>query len=642
MLGYRAQLPASVIRQRVTAQTGAGAAIGEGLAQIGQTLGRASAEDQQARAAIAESQVRVAQIEQQRLRANAVADGMGRLAELQLDVETELEQARNASVAGADGHGESAEAIYRERWQEFSEGLLDDEEVRQHFAGIGQRWLVSGISQERSWEAQRRAAHVGEQAEVWLGASGAGLARNPSAENWAQMVADGDAMFDMQDIDGTAKAIGKRMVRERATASLFAGTLEQGQHQAVTEMIQSGAYDEFLGGADGRGQWLNRAGAVADVQAREAEQAANQRRAAALSRLRTIEVMIDNGDTVSQTDITAGLVEARAAGVPDEVLAEAAYLGDRAHRRDSVRTMATPAIEAELAQLNDLRMAGEASAEDVRQAETLEAELGGRDVRAGGNLRSMIEAGPQGQAAALDALAGLPPERAFAAAREAGSPRLPVYIKLNQAGRQQAIEGAGLRAERPADFLPPATSTSRNGGGGAAEADRIFREAVGRDIVDQLGTYYDEHRDAALDLMAGGAREWNRDIFLRSIQAIAGQTRRADGTLQGGIARLRHGQRVELPPRWSQGEFDARFNAEQFAEAYYGDGSQAQADDVRRNYRLRYVGVAENGHHDYAMIGPDGRPLHGPNGSPYRLRVRPTYQAPVATAPMAATSRGGN
>lgn len=615
-LGYRARLPGSVVARIARTEPGAGAAVAAGLEGLGKVALRVSYQQDEVRQARDESEFRIAQVEQQRSRATAVADGMGRLAQLQLDTEAELQALRDRTEAGAGGYEETAEEVYRRRWREFEGTLPKDPEVREHFAPMGARWLGSGISQERGWAREKRVTHLGKQFESSLDTYAAALFSSPSADTFQSLLTDFDSAIALQDIDGTAKAALQQQVRQKLTGAMFDGMLQQGGYEAVEAAVGSGRFDEWIGGAEGKGRWLDRAGAGREAAARMAEAEQSAARRAAREAIEAIDARIDIGEPVPQSEINAAIAAGQEAGVDADVLIRASGAGARASARDAARAMDTPELEAQFEALQQRRRGGGASAAEVRQVEALEAELKARDIDAGNRIRELAKQGPDGQVLAATQLAGMNVERRWAAAREAGDERLAVYTNLTPRGRSFAAEGRALREARADDFLPPKDSRGRNGGRDAAA--EAFRSLIGQDLTDQLGGAYDEHLEAALDLMAGTARKWDPTLFGRAVQMVFGQTQRADGTSQGGIGTVR-GQRVELPPRWSAPEFDNSYSRFDFRGAIYQDGTAAKPADVRNHYRPRYVGDDDRGSL-YSLIGPDGLPLLDQKRQPYRLR----------------------
>lgn len=617
--GYRAQLPRSVVQRIAATQPGVGSAIGRGIEQLGQAALRVSYQDREFAQATAESQGRIAELERNRARATEVADGMGRLSQMQLDTEQALQGLRDVAEPGAPGYAAKAAETIQAKAREFEGTLSQDREVREHFGPLLARWQANAVSGERGWERERRVTHIQQSFDSSLDTATAGLVSKPDPQGWQDQVAAFDSAIDLQELDGTAKTALKQQVRERMTSALFDGLLMQGGFEAVEAAAQSGRFDAWLGGAQGKARWLDRVGAERTAAARLAEAQADATKRAAVAELDTIEALTDAGEAVPQGRIEGAIAAAQAAGVPQARLVKFGDSTQRAGAARAARGMETPELETQLQALTDKRARGAATPAEVRAFEAFEGELKARDVAVGRDIKALAASDPAG---ATQRLAAMPVERRWAAAREAGAERLAVYSGLTARGREFAIEGRGLRTAREADFYPPKTTSSD---GGKEAADKQFRAMLGTDLIDQLGEAYPEHFEAALDLMAGTARGWNEDNFRRAVQMVFGATRRSgtgDGAVwQGGIGMVR-GHRVELPPLWTADEFDKALSRIDFARAgaTYADGTAATNGDVLRHFRPRYVGD-EAGVSLYWLIGPDGRPLGNRNGSRTVVRV---------------------
>ena len=58
-----------------------------------------------------------------------------------------------------------------------------------------------------------------------------------------------------------------------------------------------------------------------------------------------------------------------------------------------------------------------------------------------------------------------------------------------------------------------------------------------------------------------------------------------------------------------------------FTDAFYSRGRPANADDIKRQFRMRYAGQREDRRHQYLMIGPDDLPLLDGQNNPYLVLV---------------------
>lgn len=620
--GYRAQLPSSIVKRVVQRQPGMGAAIAGGLQQAGKVALQVSYQDAETRERITESENRIALIEQQRARAATVAERMGQFAELQLQVEQDIEALPEKAKPDAAGYAAKAEALYRQRWQEFAGTLGNDPEVQQHFAPMGARWLGAAIGRAREAERRQRTGYIGDQFDTSVETQSAGLQAQPSIENWGAMIADHDSAIDMQDLDGRTKAAMKLMVRQKATAALFEGTLAQGNPGAVEDALKSGRFDEWVGGAGGKARYMERAQSVRDVAARQADAQASEARRAAEDMLDAIKARVDGGEVVPQGDIEGALARARAAGVKDAELIRFGTLGAQAASRRYAQGLTTPEIEQQRTMLNTKRSAGEANAADIRVLAALDKELDQRADKSAGTVSALWKDASTRPAAVAQLHAMKPSERWRVAEKVGGT--IGVLATLHPKSADTAIRGAAIRADRPEAFMPRDEKDKAR----PDLAREAFASALGLPLMNDLGGEYDKMLNTALDLYvgsqadAGASGAWNANEFGKAINIVFGASRRADGTIQGGLATVR-GRKVELPRGWTGEEFDRSLARVTLDGAVYSDGRPAAKADVLENYRLVVEDEADDGSVVYRFEDARGRVLlrRGSDGEPYKLRV---------------------
>lgn len=614
--GYRARLPASVVA-RVQRQAGPsmGETVARGVSALGEVALKVSYGQMEVREARTEAQHKIALLEQQRARASAVADGMGRLAQIQVDTEAELQGLRDRTAPGAPGYAGQAEEVMNRRWREFAETLPNDPEVVEHFAPMGARWLASGVSQERGWERERRVTHLGDQFEASLNTQSAALLGSPDPDAWASLVSDYDAAIALQDMDGTAKDALKLKVREELTGAMLDGLLQQDRHEAVAAALHSGQFDAWLGGADGKARWLDRVEAEGQRAERQAEIDASAARDEARTGLNLIKVRIDNNDFPTQAEITAAYRAAQAANVPGDELAEYAFLGERAVNRQQFTTMNDTVLQEAVATARAKQSAGRLGEAETRWLEQAEDALGERDGAKGDSLRTLWSSGPDGQQQAVRQLAAMAPERAWAAASRAGQPRAAIYARLGGSGQRLALQGAAVRAARPDDFLP-----GQGGAEGKTAAKRNFRAFIGEDLVRQLGGAFDDTFEAALDVMAGSGGEWNDANFRRAVRVVFGARERPGAgarVIEGGIGTVR-GRMVELPDNMTATEFDAALSRADFSAARYRNGQAASKPDILANFLpVPTTPTGADGRTRYMFVDAAGHPLLRADGTPF-------------------------
>lgn len=620
--GYRAQLPSSVVSRVVQRQQGVGAAIAGGLQQAGKVALQVSYQNAETQDRIAESQSRIAQIEQQRARAAAVAEGMGRLAEVQLQVEQDVESLPERSKPDAAGYAAKAEELYRQRARDFAGSLGNDPEVQQHFAPMLSRWLGAGIGQARDAERKQRTGYIGDQFETSVDTQASSLLQQPTVQNWEAMIADHDSAIDMQDIDGRTKAAMKAAVRQKATAALFEGTLAQGGADAVETAIKTGQFDAWVGGADGKARWIERAQATRDAAARQSEAAESERRRAAEDALDAIKARVEGGDPVSQAEIETALAGAKTAGVKDAALIRFGNLGAQAASRGYARGLTTVEIERQAGALNAKRSEGKASAADLRVLDALDKELGQRADKDAGNVSTLWKDAAT-RPAAVAQLHALRPAERFRIAEKVGG-TIGVLASLHPQNAQTAIQGSAIRTDRPDAFMP----VDRSGKAQKDAPREAFNKYVGVGVMNDLGGEYDKMLNTALDLYVGSQADagtsgaWNENEFAKAINIVFGASKRDDGTIQGGLGRVR-GRPVELPTGWTASEFDQGLSRLPLEGAVYADGRAATKADVLSHYRLVVDQEGDDGSVTYRFEDERGRALlrRGGKGEPFRLHV---------------------
>ena len=625
--GYRARLPNSVVMGISQRQPGVGAAVGAGLQQAGQVALRVSYDRDQVAERIADSEARIAERELQRRRSEAIAVNSGALAELDLKLGEEIESLRSTSAEGAPQHGQKAEELYRKRGQEFLDTLPDDDVVREFFAPRVARFVTSGISGEQVYERQRRVAHIGTQTEKAVDRAGALTYATPSFENFAQNRADLLAMIDMQDdLDGTAKAAMKDAATQSQVTALLDGLVDKGGYDAAEEALETGQFDEFIGGADGRAAYMQRIGTGREVVARQEAAAANAARGEALKGLESLEVLIDNGEVPATSAINAAIATARAAGVDQADLLKFSFLADRAMRTTAAQGLTTSQIEAQRGELQQRINNGGASAEDRRQFEALEGELKRRDDTEADQLEGLNSDDIGVQAEALARLGSMPAERRERVAQAAGNTGAAILSALPPKVQITSLRGQRVRADKPEAFLPQTQAGKLD----AAALDAAFLQSIGPNMQRQLLTngLYAQVRDLAVDYYVGSRAQggsgagtaFGQDGFAKAVNVIFGASQRSDGTVVGGIGQVR-GRRVELPPHWSAPEFDRGWSRLDFRDARYANGAVASKRDVLQNYQPLLIGTNEAGRYVYVLQDANGRRLADANGQDFTVRV---------------------
>lgn len=620
---YRARGGSNVVLRAAARPVSLASALGEGLVALGQAGTRAIEQQQQADEAVAASEHRVAMAEKQRERARMVATGAGRLAEVEAAIDDELDKLPERQQPGAPGYAAKAREVITKHYSQFMGELGNDEEVLNRFASLVKTGQVRRGELADAYERKSAVEHQGASYDQWQGAEGDALSRAPSPDALGVSLAKADLLIDGLDADGNTKEKLKAQSRAYFTQRYLTALVDGGKYDAVKVALKDPDLDGVLDPKVRAGlENLVEGGEAA--QARQAELKASAAQKSARDAIKAIQVQIENDpESVSAADIRQVQQQAQAAGLSEAEQLELGYLGRDHIDLKQLRSVPTATIEGQMRSLAAKRDAGQLSGEERRFFENAEKELKSRDVKNGSSLQPLLKGGEAEQRQAIDALAAMPFSERKRAAREAGDVRAGLFAGVSEQGRLWGIQGRAARAARKDDFAPP-KAAGRNPD---AEIKRLFDAELG-ELKDELGGEYDDVKEAALDLMAGQAGRWSPDSFRTMVQVLSGATWRGDGTRQGGIGTVQ-GRKVELPPQWSEAEFDTRFARHPLTGAVNGDGTPANAAVVKKNYQLRFVEERpETGETVYQLEGPDRKMLQRKNAKgqlePYELIVTRT------------------
>ncbi len=603
--GYRATLPNSVVQRLVPREPGVGSVVAEGIGQVAGAVGRGAGQIDDAQRDLDE-RLRL------QARAATVADRQGALAQHQLDVSKRLEAERNAWQPGSGTSWEErATEILREEAGKFQDTLGDDTRVGELFNPILSRWVAGGIAQERGWETQTRVKHIGQQHDFALDTAAGAVFANPNGADFDQRIADFDAAIETMPLDAATKAALRQRDGEKLAPALLDGLLAQGKFDAVDALLQSGRFDGYIGGADGRAAYGQRTGAGRAMADRAAEAAAADARAAALEGLKQVDARIDAGKPPTQAEINTRLAAAKAAGVPDSDLIRYADAGAKAVRGQIAQGQTTGALEASRAALQAKVNGGAASDDERAQLGAIDTELKLRDDKDGDDLGTLWKAGEQGQFATMQRLAAMPPERRFRVADKLGE-NVAVLAGLDARTQAIALQGKRVRQDRPDAFMP---LTDKGAPNRTAPRD-TFNRLLGPALMNDLGGRYSDMLDTAMDIFAGSqanagsAGGWDERAFAKAARIAFGGTKRANGKYQGGIDRVR-GRMTELPDGWTADEFDQRFSRTDFAArgVTYSNGAKASNADVVANFRPVVHAIDDDGTVYYRLENARGVPL---------------------------------
>ena len=623
--GYVARLPARVTPLRGREYAQQGKAVAAGLGQLAGTVGQITADQRETQDRIDANDTEIAAIEKRRAQQVAVAAGLGRMADMEMELADELQALPERLAPGAAGYEAATAKLVRDKEAAFIDALGDDEEVRLRFAPQVREWANRQIVAAGAFERAETLKHAGESVDKLSTLRANQLAAAPDPNAVVRSLEEFEPLIAAMGLPASDAAKFRDGVARKLYGSMLDGMSAAGQHEQVGAMIASGHLDDVLD-PDERRARLAQVENGRRIAQREAEAAQDEAARAAKDKLDTIRVLIDNDQPVPLADIQAAIAAGKAVNLDPAYLAEMAFLTERQQNRQSFGRMATPVLEQQIDRLRQLGEAGRLTPEEARALTAGEAVLKGRDDKAGATLGPMLKAGGEARMRGVAQLASLAPGERWRAAREAGDTRAAVIASLATANaRDRALRGEAILRDRRKDFLPEKTATIKDP---EAEVLRQFQTVLGPDLSRDIVGHKDL-METALAIMANSGHGWSTHDFGRAVQVVAGMTERAPGVTQGGIGRVQ-GRRVQLPPLWRQEELDRALARDALKGAIYADGSAARPADVRRNYRLRFDGEVRVGParelvgYRYYLLDGSGRALHrkaGDRAEPYPFIV---------------------
>ena len=630
MEGYVARLPSSVVLRPQVRTGQAGMALAQGVAALGETLGRVADQNAAVDERIADSNHQIAMEQKRRDQSAVLAIAMGRVADLKLEAKQAMADARSKTQLGAFGH----EAAATEKMDALSTKLLDeigqmaggDPDVMERLTPMVRQARDGVLSDEFSWARGQRAQAQGMGVEKAINAIASEQQAKPDPQSAIAALIPIKQMVDAADWDGNAKA----KVMDSALKTAFSGTLngliDSGQHDGVTALLDNGTLNGVFD-ADEQQLWRRRAAAGAKEQALEAERRASDLRTAAMDGLKSIKVDIDNDGDVPQDKINAAFAAAKAAGVKEADLKDFAYLAEGAAQRSAMRRMTTPQLETAAGALRQKVSAGQATAEDERRLERAEKALDQRDSKDGESLSGLWNQGPAGQMQVMAQMAQLPVGRRNAVASKMGKPELSIITGLNPEVQRLGLIGMQIGSDRKGDYMPDAKP------GRSETSEKALRDTFDTiigGVKTEIGGQYDAMRQAALAIYAGrqtsqgAAKGWVARDFEWAVKVAFGATMRRDGTWQGGVGKVRDKQ-VYLPDQMNESDFDRLISRFDYAGmgATYRDGRPASRADILAHYRPTLDHADPDGSLYYRLEGPNGALWDAKAKRQFLLPVRP-------------------
>lgn len=600
--GYRSQIAAGGPGRAVLADPDAfGAGIGRAIERGGDALHQ--------------QQLRAYRLDRQEAADAEAADAQRRAAEARVRMDQRIREGRTGPVPGAKGHAEAVRAALEEEKTALLDGIAEDS-VRRSATASWDDYAARTYSGEEAYELGRGVSLQISNLER-SGEIGANRITSSGGDKvvYGEELTQGYAAIDaLQNVTPEEKDKLKRGHETAMTATWLQARTAVDPAQVKLE-LGAGLYDGLL-----TPEQVKALGRGADIEIKaaavEAEVAASEARTAARNAVEAIEAQLEAGNIPSAKEAQAVIARARAAGVPEAELIrlntkyeDTAVL--RAYGAANDPTGARSA--ATVAQLDAKIRAGTASAAEYRLRDTLAGYADKRATDAADALKDVAKSGPAGQIAALTQIAQMPSRaQRFAAGQQLGGNNGYMALLPSPASRELAVNGSSVRKARPKDFGEQEDVRDRFGRlvGGAGPA---------------LGSAYGPLQDLAWDIYAGmsnaaGDSGWSQSRFDVAVSVAFGATKRRDGTLQGGLGRVR-GRAVILPDNRTADEFDALISRLTFADAVYADGSKASKADVLARFRPEYTDTDADGRSWYRMIGPDNKPLRMKDGSVFPIRM---------------------
>lgn len=609
--GFQSRVNSSVVRLTARQGGSTAAAIAEGVAQLGQVGSAIVKQDGQVQERIADSELRIAELERRRQISAHTADRLGAWGQLQADIGNAVMDIRTRSRPGAVGHKEEVIKYMREAMDGFRGTLADEPEVLERFEPMLEEYEARALLNEGEWELQRRAKHQGDSWASYVETSANALTLDPSPARFEQILTDAADALDLMDVDGTAKAALQQSLRASVSNAFIEGKMQRGEVGDVEALVRSGFFNDS--GVDVN-KTLNRVENEKRAMAVAQEQAAADERTSAREAIKAVEEKVRLGINPAADEIAAVRQSAMAAGLPEADIIALDGLGIQMGINRQYSEAADPTgarASAAVSRLSIKIANGTASeAEQVSYAQ-LQSIAEARGKKAGAALRELVSQGPQGRMAALQQLQALPRSQRIIAGQEAGD-GLGYLSLLPEHTQRYAIDGGEVRKARKDEF------------GKDDQVKAAFKQQLGG-VAASLGGGYDDILNVAWDIYAGtmnGKRRtgWDAAHFNTAVRIAFGATKRPNGVLQGGLAKVR-GQSVVLPEWKTASEFDQSLSRLTFKGAVYADGSAASKADILNSYRPELYEEGDDGRALYRFIDVVGKPLRHKDGSVYNIVV---------------------
>lgn len=639
--------------------SGGGRGFGAETAGAVAGLGAAGAEAAQRYQAVqereAESEARIAELEDNRRLARASSEAAVRYAEMQARIGAKDAELRAAMPAGGEGYEQALFEFHEQEQGGFVETLADQR--------LQERFLPLLADARANLTVRARVAALGASAdkakldaETMADLFANTLRTNPDPAQATNFLSAVDAFVDTQALPDTAKAAVRQALRQKVVLGQWHG-INDADPQRALDMLAAGALDEEMtpeqiqamrGLAESA---VNRLRVEAERQAAIAERAAKEEEETALGEA-SRGVQVDparmeemakraeaRGDTSKAAELraasaSAAVTNAYQDALPVQITAEMAKIeADKDWREKPELVYRHNA----LAELRERRRKDEAniappdwtdagSVADYEQAVRVDAAARGIPARylpsdMIARLQDEMKSGTAGQGRVLGLIATLSPHAGLAAARQiAPDDRVFQWAATLDDPRARNLAIAGRDASAANDKLAP-----------KKRMDALFRDvetALSGFGADDVKAAKEAAASIAAEMLRQqGKTEWDEEVAADALHLALGGRGSGTGRV-GGVGRWKDAP-VLLPDDMGQAEFDRRLSVlGGNANAYVG-GRQITHEALRR---FRPVAVGDGLYHFHDAYG---RPVIARDGTPTLLDIRrvrvPEPQRPAAS-----------
>ena len=609
--GFQSRVNTNVVPVQARQGGSTGSAIAEGVAQLGQTLGRVADQDAQVQEGIADSEARLELLERNR-------------SDDELALAVAVEQAKSTQrlrVFDEENRNKADyETLFGDKVDDEVSALTvmigDNERIAARFAVPLEQMAQTEKADAKIYAMRVRSKAMNEGFKI-QSETLANQAYSDPTKVASGVVMLHDNVMNSSVIDDSLKpAILRELLEPVRLAQLRRG-IDEGKFAEVRAQLDAGVFDTDLSHAS-KMRLLGEADVAENEAARAAQEAEMLQREAAREAAKQIDARIDGGEIIDPKTMGQAAAAMRAAGVKEsEVIAfenktvEARVNQTYNPQADPMGTqasMAALALEAKI-------FSGRATPDEERRYKHLKKIGDTRATKFGKNLKQTAAQGVQGKQQVLGQIDAMDVSQRFTAAEAAAQGLGQVAFVKPQAreavlsGMEDIVANPKIIDEKLATKQFERQTKSASFGLTQETQQNIKRVANG---------YYAYYaKQAGL-----GPDEFNPAIYDAAIKVASGAETR-DGIWYGGIQVVR-GRSVALPDNYTAGQFDAmisRIPNAAFESAVHRNGGTASKSDILSNYLIVYQGPTDDGYALYHFRDPNGNILSMKNKRPFPLKV---------------------